>query len=152
MPKLTIYLSGPIDHCNEDEIHGWRENVKKALPRCEWRDPNDREYDMTNPTSYIPLVEYDKQDIDESNLVLVYPWKHGVGTPMECMYAWDRNKYILVVSDNEQISPWWRYHSTKIVPNFEEAYKVINYLIEEPDFEEYGYDVDRAELEGDDDL
>jgi hypothetical protein len=44
---------------------------------------------------------------------------------MEILYAWERGKKILLISGNNEISPWLIYHSHKRFRSLEDA---INYI------------------------
>jgi hypothetical protein len=45
---------------------------------------------------------------------------------MEILYAWQKQIPVIVVAAKDaQISPWLRYHTTKIVHSFAEAFQLL---------------------------
>lgn len=123
----TIYLCGPINNCTDSECSDWRELVKtwefKTL------DPMRRDYRGREQDCVKEIVELDKIDIVNSDIILVNYDKPSVGTSMEILYAFERGKLIIIVSDkNTIISPWMKYHSQFIVNSFSEAKELIQNL------------------------
>lgn len=123
----TIYLCGPINGCSDSECSDWRELVKtwgfKNL------DPMRRDYRGKEQDCVKEIVELDKIDIVNSDIILVNYVKPSVGTSMEILYAFERGKLIIVVSDkNTIIPPWMKYHSQFIVNSFSEAKELIQSL------------------------
>jgi nucleoside 2-deoxyribosyltransferase len=81
-----------------------------------------RDYRGKEDDSVKEIVELDKIDVIESDVILVNYDKPSVGTSMEILYAFERGKLVVVVAkDGTRISPWMRYHSHKIAPSFEAA-------------------------------
>jgi nucleoside 2-deoxyribosyltransferase len=117
----TIYLCGPINGCTDEECRDWRELVKsKWLGRC--IDPMVRDYRGREQEAYREIVELDKIDVAESDIILVNYDKPSVGTSMEVLYAWERGKRLIVVCRPDAvISPWLRYHAHHLVHSFDEA-------------------------------
>jgi hypothetical protein len=76
-------------------------------------------------------VELDKWDIDQCDVVLAYAWQPSAGTSMEVLYAWEGSKkpyweskverVVLVIPEHLRISPWYRYHSSVILPTLDDA-------------------------------
>jgi nucleoside 2-deoxyribosyltransferase len=117
----TIYLCGPINGCTDEECKDWREAVKARWPG-ETLDPMRRDYRGKEDQSVNEIVEFDKIDVTNSDVILVNYDKPGVGTSMEVLYAFERGKLVVVVAkEGVSISPWLRYHSHKILHSFEEA-------------------------------
>jgi hypothetical protein len=118
MKKPVVYLAGPMHKTTDEECHAWRNYVTKELgPKFEIRNPAASEKDLRGSGSELDrlIVDGDKKDIDESNVLLVNWWDGpGImcGTPMEILYAYDRKKLIVTVADCAKESPWLRYHST----------------------------------------
>ncbi len=128
---MKIYLCGPINGCTDEECKDWREEMKRAFPDRQLIDPMRRDYRGREDECVAELVELDKIDVLMSDVILVNYDKPSVGTSMEVIYAWMHQKYILVVARPDAIiSPWLRYHSTKIVYSFKQAIDVL-YMIEE---------------------
>lgn len=117
----VIYLCGPINGCTDEECKDWREFVKSR-----WEgptlDPMRRDYRGREDESVREIVELDKIDVANSDVILVNYDRPSVGTSMEILYAWERGKMVVVVAAPDQrISPWLRYHSHKIASSFGEA-------------------------------
>lgn len=125
----NIYLCGPINGCSDEECNDWRNLVRSLLEgnlEFDTLDPMRRDYRGREKECTDEIVEGDKEDIDNSYLLLVGYSKPSVGTSMEILYAWERNKpIILVTSSSTVISPWLRYHVTAIVSTFVEAVNLI---------------------------
>ena len=125
---MKVYLCGPILGCSDPDCKDWRQDAKNNLSNT--LDPMVRDYRDCCLEHINEIVEEDKKDIDNSDAILVkfdYP---SVGTSMEILYAWERNKLIVTVIENRniKISPWLVYHSTIIFNSFKEAYDYINSL------------------------
>lgn len=124
---MIVYLCGPINGCTDEEAKDWREAAKVRLPRT--RDPMKRDYRGKEAECYREIVDLDKVDIDNSEIILVNYDKPSVGTSMEIFYAWTKTIPVIVVCRPETvISPWLRYHSTRIVHSFEDAFAWIEAL------------------------
>jgi nucleoside 2-deoxyribosyltransferase len=119
---VTVYLCGPINGCTDAECKDWRAYAKAQLPKT--LDPMARDYRgrELEPGIAREIVENDKLDIDQSDVILVNYVKPSVGTSMEILYAWERGKKIVIVSEAEAVlSPWLIYHSLKIVHSMLDA-------------------------------
>jgi nucleoside 2-deoxyribosyltransferase len=126
--KLTIYLGGPILGRSNDDCKAWRENIRDAVTEVHCLNPMNRDYRERLDESNIDreIVELDKQDIDEAEILVVYFDKPSVGTAMEILYAFERGKYILVINaTKDKISPWLTYHASNIVKSLDEAIEVV---------------------------
>lgn len=117
---MKIYLAGPINNCTDEECHGWRDRAKELLLGHECIDPMVRDYRGQEATAYKAIVEDDKADIDSADMVLAMCPKPSVGTSMEILYAWERNKKIVAVVFGS-VSPWLQYHSSIIVHSLPDA-------------------------------
>jgi nucleoside 2-deoxyribosyltransferase len=125
--KVRVYLAGAIFGCSDSEAKDWREAANARLK--DTLDPLRRDYRGRESESYREIVELDKKDIAASDAVLVNYTKPSVGTSMEIMWAWQLRVPVIVVSKPEtSISPWLRYHATKIVNAFEDAFTWIQRL------------------------
>lgn len=117
----TIYLCGPINGCTDEECKDWREAVKARWPK-DTLDPMRRDYRGKEDESVNEIVEWDKIDITNSDVILVNYEEPSVGTSMEMLFAWERGKLVVVVAKRgASLSPWLRYHSHRIFHSFEEA-------------------------------
>lgn len=117
----AIYLAGPVQHA-ADGGHGWRDHIKEDMPRAEWLDPLDKydvpsgDVDVGTDVSAEEIVESDKAMIDDADAVLArYAHVPSVGTPMEILYAYERDIPVFVWADGEDtadMSPWIIHHAT----------------------------------------
>jgi nucleoside 2-deoxyribosyltransferase len=121
----TVYLCGPINGCTDAECNDWRGYAKENL----WRtlDPMKRDYRGREAESYREIVDLDKLDVRTCDVVLANCPKPSVGTSMEILLAWQAGKPVVVVAQ-EPLSPWLRYHSTKVCGSIAEACAWINAL------------------------
>lgn len=121
---LKIYQCGPMAGCSDEEMHGWREDLKKNYPDITWLDPCDRNYVHQQ---WRKLVDDDIQDINNADYVLAYYWKTGSGSAMELAYNHyvARKPSVVVVPEFKVVSPWVRYHADYLVETFDHAMKII---------------------------
>jgi hypothetical protein len=128
--KITkTYLCGPINGCTDEEAKNWREMIKAEVGAESCIDPMRRDYRGREDECVDELVELDKIDVLEADIILVNYDKPSVGTSMEVLYAWMHHKNIIVVcKEGTVISPWLRYHSTYIVHSFTDALSIIEFL------------------------
>jgi nucleoside 2-deoxyribosyltransferase len=73
----------------------------------------ERDYREIEGRNFRRVVEEDKGDIDSCDIVLASCHRPSFGTSMELLYAWERDKDVYAISDNDKISPWLLYHSKK---------------------------------------
>lgn len=126
---MKPYLCGPINGCTDEECQDWRNEAKEWFPDS--IDPMKRDYRGVEATAYREIVDLDKRDVRESDLILVNYVKPSVGTSMEVFFAWTIGKPVIVWCDAEaNISPWLRYHSTAIVHSFEDAMLKVKEMLE----------------------
>ena len=122
---MRVYLAGPIFQCHDAECINWRSNAKENLQGFDVIDPMERDYRGVTDQNYKEIVEIDKELIEQSDILLVNHIKPSAGTAMEILFAWERDKHIVVVSNEKENSPWIIYHSHKIAPSLNQA---INYI------------------------
>jgi nucleoside 2-deoxyribosyltransferase len=125
-PEPIVYLCGPINGCADAECKDWRTYAAANLART--LDPMVRDYRGREMESGIAteIVENDKCDIDSSDVLLVNWTGPSVGTSMEILYAWERQKTVIVVMEaNSRPSPWLVYHSTTIVHSMSDAIAIL---------------------------
>lgn len=120
----SLYLCGPINGCTDEECKDWRGYVVEVWDgRC--IDPMVRDYRGREAEAYREIVELDKIDVAEADIILVNYDKPSVGTSMEILYAWQLGKRVIVVCpETAVISPWLRYHAHHIVHHFDDALKI----------------------------
>jgi nucleoside 2-deoxyribosyltransferase len=117
---VRVYLCGPINGCTDDEATTWRKYFKGFLAGC--IDPMARDYRGRETDNYREIVDLDKRDIRNADIILVNYDKPSVGTSMEVFYAWTLGKPIVLwCRSDANLSPWLRYHSTAIVHSKDEA-------------------------------
>lgn len=117
---MILYLCGPINGCTDDEACTWRDWFNRQRFPC--IDPMDRDYRGKEAESYREIVDLDKKDVRDCDVLVVMYTQPSVGTSMEVFYAWMLGKPVIVIDESSKpISPWLRYHSTAIVKSKEEA-------------------------------
>ncbi len=125
MQKMTIYLSGPIMDEEAGVSRIWRTEAKRLLGKYfRILDPMRRNFEDRKVDSSNEIVEFDLQDVRESNIILVNYCKASIGTAMEVFYAaHDLGKFVITFSPFkfEECSPWIVRFSTKILPSLESA-------------------------------
>lgn len=121
-PNCLVYLAGPIAGCTDAECKGWRQKAANLLFPVKCLDPMRRDYRF-EAEHVNEIVVLDKLDIQNSDVVMVYHDRPSVGTAMEIFYAWTLGKPIIVVNPNHgmEVSPWIKYHATRIVPRVQDA-------------------------------
>jgi nucleoside 2-deoxyribosyltransferase len=125
----TIYLSGPImDEC-AGVARKWRDIARNILSQ-QFRllDPMRRNFRDKEVDSSNEIVEFDLQDIRDTDIILVNYAKPSIGTSMEVFYAsHDLGKFVVAFSpfSFKDSSPWMIRYCTKILPNLEEASRYI---------------------------
>jgi hypothetical protein len=69
------------------------------------------------------IVEPDKEEISSSDIVLANCFMVSSGTAMEILYASDKGKLVLVIAPQgfKDVSPWIKYHATKMFSSVAEA-------------------------------
>ena len=121
----TVYLSGPIMDCLEDESKTWRQRAKERLAgRFFLLDPLRRNFRDHEIDSANEIVEFDLQDVRDADILLVNYAKPSIGTSMEVFYAaHDQGKFIIAFSPFEfkDMSPWMVRFCTKILPDLDTA-------------------------------
>ena len=129
----TIYLAGPMNDCTEAEASDWRDQATMILKNgFKVLNPMDRDYRGKNiEFSYREIVDLDKIDVRQSDIVLANCHKPSVGTSMEILYAWELGKIVIVVAPSISVSPWLMYHSTYLCHDVHDALRWINDKIAE---------------------
>ena len=124
-----IYLCGPIMNEFNGEASEWRQ---KALETFDGiflvldpmrRNFKDREVDSANE-----IVDFDLQDIRETDILLVNYSKPSIGTSMEVFYAsYKLGKFVVAFSPFafKNCNPWMVRFCTKILPSLDES---IHYI------------------------
>lgn len=123
---MKVYLGGPINGCTDEEANGWRDAVKPEIEARghSWIDPMDRDYRgrEMEPGIAQKIVDGDKSDIADADVLLMNCPKPSVGTSMEIMLGYIQGqdgpapKTIVAVipDDGREPSPWLVVHSDHI--------------------------------------
>ena len=118
------YLCGPINGCTDDEATTWRNRLLEIFPNA--IDPMRRDYRGVERECYREVVDLDKQDVRECDVVIVNYVKPSVGTAMEVFYAHSIGKPVIVWCGRiVSLSPWLIYHSTCAVHTIEDVVKAV---------------------------
>lgn len=120
----TVYLCGGINGLTDAQCNDWRAHAKQHL-NAHTLDPMRRDYRGREAESVNEIVYGDIDDIHASDIVLVNAMRPSWGTAMEIVYAFKCGRRIVSVAQ-EPISPWLRFHSTRIFPTLAEAIECIN--------------------------
>lgn len=125
----TIYLCGAINGCSDAECNDWRKNVEDELnEEYQFLDPMRRDFRGREDDSVSEIVEGDYADIEEADIVLVAADNPSWGTAMEMHHAFlNLHKPVVAVCGQPRISPWLRYHSTKIVASLDDAIQFLRH-------------------------
>lgn len=123
-----IYLCGPIHSRLDHEVHGWRIDAINMLCTHDFVfvDPTVRDYRGHEDATYNEIVELDKMDIRRSDIVLANCLNSSAGTSMEILYAHQLGKIVVTIAQ-DPVSPWIRYHSTKVCGSLSEA---VDWILE----------------------
>jgi nucleoside 2-deoxyribosyltransferase len=109
-----IYLAGAIKHA-VNAGRQWRTRIQSAFLDTEFWNPLDEVDAVVDTAHPEEIVAADKRGIRESDGVLVgYTDTKQIGTPMEVMYAYERDKPVAIWlrddTDEEDLSAWYRHH------------------------------------------
>lgn len=148
---LSVYLAGPVQHV-ADGGASWRASLESDRPEVNWLNPLAK-YNI--PASDVEIVgegsdaagedgtvtpdeivSGDKDLLRDADAVLVgYTHMKQIGTPMEVMWAWDHYMpvalWIRDGTDVDELSPWYRYHASKIVHSRSDAVDVLTEATED---------------------
>jgi len=122
---------------NQALVASFEDNVADAVHSAMWQTIVDGAgTDRDDIVSVTELVETDKDLLRESDGVLVgYSAVRSVGTPMEVMWAYERDYPVAVwLRDNtsyDDLSPWYRYHATGVMQHESAALSHLGYLPDE---------------------
>jgi nucleoside 2-deoxyribosyltransferase len=134
MENIRVYLAGPISGCNDNDAKTWRTIVKERLDEDSCIDPMRRDYRGIEDDNLDDIVNLDKTDIRDADVVLVNAWQVSWGTAMEILYSWEQNKPVVVVHPEGFVSPWVRYHAMMVVHSLDEAILVLETLDKSADY------------------
>lgn len=94
--KFSVYLAGPISHCNEKQKSRWRDEVKSKFgSKMTFVDPME----TWRVTPY-EIVEADRRCIEQADGLLANMWRESIGTAMGIAHAYQRGRPIVVADPN----------------------------------------------------
>lgn len=128
--RPIVYLAGPIFGQSDFEAISWRDEAKQELTKMGYivLNPMDRDYREQEQEDDMvkAIVEGDKKDVVEADIVLANCPIASVGTSMELFFARSIGKFIVAIApDPKKVSPWIRYHSHRIVGSLDEALCIL---------------------------
>ena len=125
-----VFLSGPIRGLSRQNSLGWRAEAVKQLEGdffiC--HALRGREEKETMPDPRLAIIR-DKNDIDDSDIILLndsFSETSMIGTSMEVLYGFMKNKVIVVFGHAHDKDYWLNYHSHLRVKDLKEACEVLN--------------------------
>lgn len=131
----TIYLSGPIVNCTDEQCFGWRRRLQEqGRDIFTFLDPtrrDSRKLDFNRVEDVNLIVEGDREDIRQADGVIANMWKPSIGTAMGIMYAWTQNRPIVVI-DPAPSSHTLRYYADVLVNREDEAIPAMAKLLALP--------------------
>jgi len=130
-----IYLCGGIKDLTIEQAQGWREKATKLLKlKFTILNPMRRNFRDCEFQSQNEIVQLDKADIIEADIILVNATKPSWGTAMEILFGFEKNKIIIAWTgkDYSETSPWVAFHSTRVCRTMEEA---LDYIYKTYDWE-----------------
>ena len=126
----TVYLCGPINGRSDADCKDWRSKAKSLLENLQTLDPMRRDYRGRESEAVHEIISNDKQDIDDSDAVLVYFDKPSFGTAMEIFYAHSKGKRVVAVNaSGHPVSPWVTGHVDMVFESLEDACKYLCWLL-----------------------
>ena len=126
--RVRAYLCGPINGRSDSDCKDWRAWADERL-LCTTINPMDRDYRgrETELGIITTIVEGDKEDVASADFILVYFDQPSIGTAMECLFAWQLGKSVIVTNvSGKVLSPWLAYHSHAVYTDLGVAVEHIN--------------------------
>jgi hypothetical protein len=120
-PMPTVYLCGGINGCTDSQCNDWRTTAKSLLSPLNILDPMRRDFRGREDECVSEIVNGDKEDIDNSDFLIVNATRPSWGTAMEVFYASEQGKTNIAFVGDSPVSPWLRHHCAAIVRTVEEA-------------------------------
>jgi Nucleoside 2-deoxyribosyltransferase like len=124
--KKKVFISGPI--LGMEKHQGYRQEITEILTRTGFDviDPWNREKVLYNGNEQcwwdkVPAFDFIQRDLDDADkcdIMVVYLPILSAGACMELFYAKRKGKKIIVVSENDCLSPWIIAHSDIVVKSF----------------------------------
>ena len=124
-----VFLSGPIRGLSREDSLKWRNEATSILGSSfdVVHALRGREEKETMQDSRLAVIR-DKTDIDSSDIILVndsFPNSSMIGTSMEVIYAYERNKVVIIFGNGHEKDYWLNYHCHSRVENLEKACELL---------------------------
>jgi len=98
--KFHIYLAGPISGCNDDQIHRWREDIKKQYSKhFDFIDPAELPLLRPGATAR-QAVEGDLRAIKKADGLLVNMWRESIGSAIGIVHAHKEGSPVVIADPN----------------------------------------------------
>ena len=133
---MKVYLAGPITGCTDDEAMDWRAKVADCVGRAghtvldpmDWADMRGREHQPGVPAQ---IVKEDKRAIRRADIFFCNALGGiSVGTTMEILYAYQTDTPVILVTEQEPLSPWYQYHADVIHDSLPGAVNTLGYWLD----------------------
>jgi nucleoside 2-deoxyribosyltransferase len=112
--RPRIYLAGPISGCNGDQLHLWRDGLKRGFgEEFEFVDPTDNL--IPEASSHFSVVQADIEAIRSCDAVLAHLWRESVGTAFGLVHAFDATKVVVVSDPNHLNSRMVAFYADAVV-------------------------------------
>lgn len=146
MSKPLVYLAGPVRNdvdggavWRDDVIEVYSDGVEFVNPLDKYNVPveglsvvgGDSEESNSDTVGVNEIVEGDKEMLEMCDAVLVgYSNVQSIGTPMEVMWAYERDYPVGIwirdpQMNPEDLSPWYQYHADFISPQVYDVMVVL---------------------------
>ncbi len=136
--KKKVFISGPI--IGREKQQDYRRIITDIAAKLDLEviDPWKRERVLFNGTEEcwwdkVPTFDFVQRDLDDADrcdIMVVYLPILSAGACMEMFYARRKGKKIIVVSDQELLSPWIIYHSDMVIKSFSQLEEAIKNLLD----------------------
>ena len=145
MSKKYVYLAGPIEGCNDDEINEWRDYAKhEFVDNIIGINPYRAESNSDSAESKKRVVMKNYMDVTACDLILAYLPKQmndrrpSYGTVCEIAWGYSLQKPIVIVSDDEEVQKHpLLYTSGAHFTDLHDGIDYINVLLGEYDVNPY---------------
>lgn len=122
----TIYLAGAISGLSPSEYREWRITATRLLEnQYKILTPLRRDWTPGDPESIKAVIEGDKQDIQDCDLLLVNANSPSWGTAMEIFLAHGLGKEIVIFTSDAAPSIWLTHHSSSHFDNLAQAIRFL---------------------------
>ena len=106
--RKYVYLAGPIEGCDDGEIHQWRDQCSHFfVDNITGINPYRAESDSDTPESRKRITMKNYMDVRSCDLILANLPKHindrrpSYGTTFEIAWGYSLQKPVVIVSDDE---------------------------------------------------